>query len=239
MRILLAAIFLTLPGFCNATTLPPQFESSSVNASGITCLKAARTYSSINPQARAEAIGLAAGALGLAPDKPIAVEFSGGSELWTIKDGRPVKLDAWSDKELPLGPNSRTAGRWFGSVGIQKMAGGDFPSSTMNLRFGSTLYQGRYDLAYTYDYYKNADAISYRASMGLVGRALLPLNRIAGWNIGAQLTWINNYGVHEGAAGLVTGLNFYLPRGSFDVTLSFKDKGEYGLLAGYTVFITK
>jgi len=45
--------------------------------------------------------------------------------------------------------------------------------------------------------------------------------------------------VKTASVGLVAGINVYLPRGSFDITLNLQDKGAYGLMAGYTVFISR
>ena len=67
----------------------------------------------------------------------------------------------------------------------------------------------------------------------------MPLSVHGGCNIGAQLNSVDNYGAKTRSIGLVTGLNVYLPGGSFDITLNLQDKGVYGLMAGYTVFITR
>lgn len=238
MRLLIAALLL-VPAVCKAGSLPPQFEGSAVNAAGTTILKAAKSYALTQPMARPAVVAEAAAALPLPPEKPFAVEWPGGGELWAMKAGQPVKLDSWSDRSLPLNPKSSGKGRWFGTFGIQSMGGGDYPASAMNLRVGSTLFKNQYDLAWTYDYYKPAEAETYRASMGLMGRKLMPLSPHGGWNVGAQLSMLNNYGERSGALGLVTGLNIYLPRGSFDITLLLQDEGAYGLLAGYTVHLIR
>ena len=49
----------------------------------------------------------------------------------------------------------------------------------------------------------------------------------------------DNYGEKSSSFGLVTGINVYLPRGSFDITLNLKDKGDCGLLAGYTIYLSR
>jgi hypothetical protein len=138
-----------------------------------------------------------------------------------------------------MGEKTSQAGRWFASFGMQGMSGGDYPSGAINMRLGSTLYKNRYDVALTYDYYKLRDALEGRTSLGLVARALMPVSPYGGWNIGAQLLSVNNYGVRQGTLGIVAGINVFLPRGSFDITLNLQDQGNYGLLAGYTVFITR
>jgi len=189
--------------------------------------------------ARSGAVLQAANALALPPEKTFSVEWAGGGELWAIKNGQASKMDSWSDRSLPLNERSSNKGRWFGSFGLQRMGGGDFSASSMNLRVGSTLFQNRYDLAWTYDYYKPAESLTYRANMGLMARKLMPISRYGGWNVGAQISMLNDYGVRSGMLGLVTGLNIYLPRGSFDITLQFQDEGAYGLLLGYTVHLTR
>jgi len=238
MRLLLAALLLA-PALCRAADLPPQFEGSSLNASGTRVLKAAKTYVGIPPMGRPGLVAQAASSLALPSDKPFAVEWPGGGELWAMKGGLPARLDSWSDRSLPLNPKSLNKGRWFGAFGLQSMGGGDYPASSMNLRVGSTLFQNHYDLAWTYDYYKPAESLTYRASMGLMGRKLMPLSPRGGWNVGAKLCLLNNYGERSGTLGLVTGLNIYLPRGSFDITLLLQDEGAYGLLAGYTLHLTR
>lgn len=238
MRVFLAAVLLLAPALCRAA-LPAQFEGSSMNASGTMVLKAAQGYISLDQLSRAAVVIQAVSALNLPADKPLAVQWSGGGELWTMKDNLAVKLDGWSDKSLPFGPSTSKGGRWFGSFGVQSMGGGDYPASSMNLRVGSTLLKNKYDLAGTYDYYKPAKSITYRASMGLVGRMLMPLSPHGGWNAGVQLSMVNSYGERKGYGGLVTGLNIYLPRGSFDITLNLQDKGSYSLLVGCTVFVTR
>lgn len=238
MKLILAALLL-LPALCRAATLPPQFESSSANPSGTMVIKASKTYTAIPSIARSGTVLQAAAALALPPEKPFSVEWPGGGELWAIKEGQATKLDSWSDRSLPLNERSSSKGRWFGSFGLQRMGGGDYPASSMNLRVGSTLFQNHYDLAWTYDYYKPAESQTYRANMGLMGRKLMPLGPHGGWNYGVQLSMLNNYGVRSGTLGLVTGLNIYLPRGSFDITLQFQDEGVYGLLVGYTVYLTR
>ena len=237
MRSLLAAALLLSPALCRGAALPPVFENSGTNSSGVVCLKALTSYITLTDIQKTEAVEEAATALKVSC--PISIQSEKAGELWTIKEGKAEKLDAWSDQPLPLGPKTNTIGRWFAAFGMQSMGGGDFPSSTINLRLGSTLFQNRYDLAFTYDYSKPRDAQLGRAAVGLVGRALMPLSQHAGWNIGGQLSRVNNAGIAEGSIGLVTGLNIYLPRGSFDITLNLQDKGVYGFLVGYTVFISR
>lgn len=237
MKRLTAALLLLLPLCAAAAPLPPQFESSRTAAAGAVYLKAAKAYYDFTIGDKAAAVAAAAAALGLAG--PVAVELDGGGELWEVKESRVVKLDAWSDRNIYLGPKARRTGRWFASFGMQSMGGGDYPSATMNLRLGTTLYKDRYDAAVSYDYSKPQDSELSRSSLGLVGRMLMPLSRHGGWNLGAQVSSSDNYGVKTTAVGLVTGLNVYLPRGSFDISFTLRDKGAYGLMAGYTVHLTR
>lgn len=217
-----------------AAALPPEIESSRPNAAGVMQLKAAKNYKTLDVHRKAEIVAAAAG-----PDAAAQVSFDGGGELWRVKGGEADRLDAWSDAKIRLEEKAVRTGRWFASFGMQSMAGGDYPSATLNLRLGSTLYKDRYDLALSYDYSKPQDSLLSRSSLGLVGRALMPLTRHGGWNIGAQVASVDNYGVEETKVGVVTGLNVYLPRGSFDITFNLQDKGAYGFLAGYTVYLTR
>jgi hypothetical protein len=237
MRLLLAALLLG-PSFCFGAALPSEFEGSRVNSSGLVYLKGAGGYKNLSAAAQAAAVSKGAAALGR-QDCQIAVELDGAGELWDVRNGKAAQLDAWSDRSMPLAHGSSRIGRWFASFGMQAMNGGDFPSGAMNLRLGSTLFKNRYDLALAYDYSKPRDSIVSRTSLGLVGRALLPLSPHGGWNIGGQISSADNYGDQTSSIGLVTGLNVYLPGGSFDITFKLQDKGAYGLMAGYTVFLSR
>lgn len=236
MKLLLTALTLLLPT-C-AAALPSAFKGSYVNASGMTYLEAVPSYEQLPLPTKAAEIAVAARELGVTAGS-LVVKRDGGGELWSIRTGTPSRLDVWSDRSIPLGEKTNLAGRWFASFGMQGMSGGDYPSGAINMRLGSTLYKNRYDVALTYDYYKLRDALEGRTSLGLVGRALMPVSHYGGWNIGAQLSSVNNYGVRQGTFGIVAGINVFLPRGSFDITLNLQDQGNYGLLAGYTVFITR
>ncbi|OIO02945.1 MAG: hypothetical protein COX65_02780 [Elusimicrobia bacterium CG_4_10_14_0_2_um_filter_56_8] len=236
MKSVLIVLVLLLPAYAAAS--PSAFKGSRVNGAGVTYLEAAPVYDQLSLTAKAAEVAIAVKELGLTSGRLVVKQEAAG-ELWTIKAGTPSRLDAWSDKSLPLGQNANPAGRWFASFGMQGMSGGDYPSGAINMRLGSTLYKNRYDVALTYDYYKLRDALEGRTSLGLVGRALMPVSPYGGWNIGAQLLNVNNYGVRQGTLGIVAGINVFLPRGSFDITLNLQDQGNYGLLAGYTVFITR
>lgn len=237
MRLLLAALLL-VPSLCFAGTLPSEFENSRVNSAGVVYLKAAGGYKTLSKAAKASVVSQAASSLGR-QDGQLAVELDGAGELWSLRNGKAEQLDAWSDRAMPLSHGSSRIGRWFASFGVQAMNGGDYPSGTMNLRLGSTLFKNRYDLALAYDYSKPRDSMVSRTSLGLVGRALMPLSAHGGWNIGGQISSVDNYGDKTTSIGLVTGLNVYLPGGSFDIALKLQDKGAYGLMAGYTVFLTR
>ena len=238
MRKFLALALLLGSALCAAAALPPEFDSYRVTPAGTVYFKASKAYSSPGKKEgiilNAWTAAVPANTEGLA-----VVELDGAGEAWGIKDGKASKLDSWSDKSMTFGPKTSRAGRWFGSFGMQSMGGGDHPSSALNLRFGSTLFKNRYDLAVSYDYNKAKDSILGQSSTGLVGRALLPLSRHGGWNIGAQFFSSDNYGDKESSVGLVTGLNVYLPQGSFDLTFNLREKGAYGFLVGYTVYITR
>lgn len=237
MRALLVVLMLA-PSLCWAGSLPNAFESSSPASSGLVRLTAAKGYEILSTSDKARAVSEAADSLGLR-NGLFSVELPVDGELWRVKDGKAEKLDRWSDRTLPAGPGMTKTGRWFASFGMQSMSGGDNPSGTMNLRVGSTLFRDRYDLALSYDYSQARDALEGRSSLGLVGRALMPLSAHGGWNIGVELSSVNDFGQKSGSAGVVTGLNVYLPGGSFDISLALRDKGGYGLMAGYTVFLTR
>lgn len=238
MRRIFLCLLFALPAAGRAGGLPAQFLSQQVNGAGITVLKAAPAYAELSARVKSEKVAEACASPGQA-EMPVAVELPGSGELWKCAEGKAVRLDAWSDAAMQPGPGVKKAGRWFASIGMQSMGGGDYPASTLNMRVGSTLFKGRYDLALTYDYYKPRDSELTSSSLGLVGRALMPLSRHTGWNVGAQISTADNYGKKEKELGLVAGLSVYLPRGSFDITLNLKEKGNCGLLAGYTVYLSR
>lgn len=238
MRLLSVLALLLLPCVCRAGALPPEFTAASANGAGIISVKAATTYAELAGPDRADAVAKAGTALGLA-DGPLGVRLTDGGELWALSGGKAEKLDSWNYSAVQPGPGVSAAGRWFASFGMQNMGGGDYPASTLNMRVGSTLFRGRYDLALSYDYYKPRDSELGSRSLGIVGRALMPLSRHSGWNAGAQLSTSDNYGTKAVDFGLVTGMNVYLPRGSFDISVNLKNKGACGLLLGYTVYLTR
>jgi len=146
-------------------------------------------------------------------------------------------VDAWADDRPPLQAQRKT-GQWFGFFGAQAQTGGSTKSSGFNARIGSTLWQGRYDLAATLSTQTTKDAST--SSVGLVGRMLFRLNPDIGWNVGAQAQRsASSSGDTLDTISVVGGLNIYVPNGSFDVTLTLGNRGTYGLLFGYTIFLTR
>lgn len=162
--------------------------------------------------------------------------------LWRCeeKGGRPVQ--DWADSHLDLGEAQRS-GRLFFSFGGQMSVGGLVDQTGLNTRLGTTLFQDRYDLAVTYGH-ETVDTTPkfVTNSYGLAARALFPIDARMGWNIGVQGTRsIASSGgpkeTTDTASGLA-GLSFYLPGGSVDVTVHAGNHSSYGVLVGYTIYLT-
>jgi len=170
----------------------------------------------------------------------ITVTWKGGGDLWNLQSDKPVKVDQWSDNKLFYSQSNSETGRLFAFFGGQTIQGGGIDITGFNARFGTTLYKNRYDLAATITYASiNSTPSVNTNSFGVVGRALFPLSEHVGYNLGGQIVRTEAGGTNEITPGLVAGLNFYAPTGSFDVTLSTIDAGRWSLLAGYTLFFDR
>lgn len=176
---------------------------------------------------------------GIPEEQPLAVvAWKGAGSLWSLRQGRAALLEEWADERPVVSGDRLGAGRFFGFLGGQVTRGGDFDSSGFNARLGSTLFQNHYDMALTFAY-ATVGSVDAR-SFGILGRALFPLSPGVGWNTGVQVSRFDpSSGDSISTLSAVAGLNFYLPGGSFDVTLQAGNNNTYGFLAGYTVFFTQ
>lgn len=189
-------------------------------------------------------------------DNDVAEELPGftvlwpaGGQLWhcTGQDEAGSEkigaVESWRDDYLRIsGPAAR--GGLFGYIGGQAVVNGPVDSNGYNLRLGSTLYQGRYDAALSYGKSTVATTPSYAlSSYGLVGRALFPLDESKGWNLGLQFTrtvsTAGGINTRTDSTGVLGGLNFFLPGGSFDVTVTVGNNSTFGVQLGYTVYLTR
>ena len=171
----------------------------------------------------------------------LEVVWPAGGCLWQWDKGALRQLDEWSDEKLAFSETNRS-GRLFGFFGGQLVTGGASQVNGLNARLGSTLFHDRYDLALSYSHTTVKTTPQYVSNTyGLVGRALFPWTKQAGWNIGGQATRTLVPGAPQkyDALSALTGINFYLPGGSFDVTLTWGEEGAYGLQLGYTLFFNK
>lgn len=174
------------------------------------------------------------------PDFIVVVSQEGGT-LWHWKKERVHKLDEWADDRLTFENPGGRRDRLFGSLGGQMSTGGRADSTGVNARLGSTLFRNRYDLALTFSHNSVDTSPKFTTqSYGLIGRALFPWRRRVGWNIGGQMIrTVPSQGRAENTLSALGGINLYLPGGSFDVTLTVGNKGSYGFLIGYTVYLTR
>ena len=139
---------------------------------------------------------------------------------------------------MRFGPHSRRAGRWFGYLGGQLTRGGDLPANAWTGRIGTTLFKDRYDAAISLsrNNFTEVDD-SGVTTVGLVFRALYAYTPHAGFNLGAQVDRVSAPGYSHLSPSVLAGINIYLPGGSFDITLTHGERGNRGLLLGYTVYI--
>ena len=170
-------------------------------------------------------------------DQMAAVAWNGGGELWSARSDKITKVGEWSDNQLHFSATTPPHGRLFAFFGGQMVQGGVADVTGFNARIGSTLLKDRYDLAASISYASIDTTPSVNTnSLGIVGRALFPLSERVGYNLGGQLVRSEINGTAQTTPGAVAGLNFFVPTGSFDITLSTLDAGRWSLLAGYTLF---
>ncbi|MEK6628672.1 MAG: hypothetical protein AABY53_08595 [Bdellovibrionota bacterium] len=170
-------------------------------------------------------------------DQLASVVWSGGGELWSVQNNKITKVGEWSDSQLHFSQTTPPHGRLFAFFGGQMVQGGVADVTGFNARIGSTLFKNRYDLAVSLSYasIKTTPSVNTN-SLGVVGRALFPLSERVGYNLGGQLVRTEIDSTPTTTPGAVAGLNFFIPTGSFDVTVSTLDAGRWSLLAGYTLF---
>lgn len=236
VKALLFSGFMLLGAAVFAAEPVPVFVSSGVISSGILRLKAAPGYFDLKAAEKKSAVERAVAA---APSASVvSVELSSEGELWTVSGGRAEALDYWSDRGMRFGPRSRRSGRWFGYVGGQLTRGGDLPSNALTGRIGATLFKNRYDAAISLSR-SNFTELDDSAvtTAGLTFRALYPYTAHAGFNIGVQAARVSATGYNHLSPSVLGGVNIYLPGGSFDITLTHGERGNRGLMLGYTVYL--
>lgn len=235
MKSLLLGICLLCGNAAFAAEPAPVFTSSTVAPSGVLLLKAATGYFSLKEIEKKSAVERAAAA----PSASIvSVEVAGEGELWAVTAGSAAALDSWSERGMRFGPRSRRAGRWFGYIGGQLTRGGDLPSNAWTARLGTTLFKNRYDAAISLakNSFTEVDD-SGITTVGLTFRALYPYTAHAGFNLGVQLDRVSATGYNHLSPSALAGINIYLPGGSFDITLTHGERGNRGLMLGYTVYL--
>lgn len=225
-----------IPAAAAAESQPGAFAGAALNSGGVLRLKATETYLKLDGSPRKEAVETQAKAYPAA--SVVVVDYLGNGELWTISDGRASLADSWKRSEIHFGPHVRRFGRWFGYIGAQATRGGDLPSNMWVGRVGTMLFKNRYDAALSVSRNSfTALTDSTVTSIGLTFRSLHPFTEHTGYNYGAQLDRISYTGYSHISPSILCGMNIYLPGGSFDVTITQGEKGNRGLLFGYTVYI--
>lgn len=234
--------------------LPPGYSKARLSAQDQLILEASEDPAPNAAARRRQDLAQACGswtrslqAAGVDESAPYLMELrpSGGS-LWRCAKGQGGKaeirsVEEWSDDFLPFAASGRNRGRLFGFLGGQLATGGAIDSMGFNARLGSTLMQDRYDAAVSLGYVSfDSDPAFSITSLGLVLRELFPLSRHAGWNAGVQLLYNKpSIGDADTTVSALTGVNFYLPGGSFDVTLTAGTNSRYSLLLGYTFYLSQ
>lgn len=172
------------------------------------------------------------------PNYVIVVSTDYYSELWLIRNTSATLIDSISSFEISLGEKNASYGNWFGSFNIRHLSG-DYPASGFNIRAGRMLYRKEYDIAINYDYLKYKDADSSSKSLGLSLRRYMTLTQHTGFNFGFKLERNDYTGKWKTDLSALVGLNFYLPGGSFDISLNLGEGGRRGINIGYTIFLGK
>jgi hypothetical protein len=236
MKSLLLAVCLLCGGTAFAAEPSPMIAGYRLSPSGVLLLTAATGYFDLKTAEKKAAVERAAAK---APSASVlSVESAGEGELWSVAAGSAAVIDSWSEHVMRFGPRSRRAGRWFGYLGGQLTRGGDLPSNAWTGRLGTTLFKNRYDAAVslTRNSFTEVDD-SGVTTVGLTFRALYPYTAHAGFNLGVQLDRVSATGYSRLSPSALAGINIYLPGGSFDVTLTHGERGNRGLMAGYTVYL--
>lgn len=251
---LLATLSLALPAAAAdynqaLKSLKPQLDSSVFSGAVLSpqnqlMLTATDKYVAMPASGRSEQVSraLTQWQKALGPDAPanriLSIRWKDGGELWMLKTSGPARIDFWSDRRLSF-TREQGKNRFFGYMGGQMMRGGDMDTiMAFNGRLGTTLFKNRCDAAVLFSYAKMGD---YNlSSYGLLGRALFPLSEHVGWNVGGS--YVRN-SPSEGDAvnsiAVLGGINFYLPGGSFDVTVSIGNNSMQSLMIGYTLYLTR
>jgi len=168
--------------------------------------------------------------------------FPSGGSLWRKNGDKVVRVENWSFTHPPVKIQVRsTVGRIFGYIGANTVVGGTLDSTALNFRLGTTLLNGSYDAALSFGYNSFDTNPKFTSkSYGIVARALLPLTRRIGWNIGGQITRSETSGnTTTDSFNAVGGFNFYILGGSVDLSGTYAKGGSYNIQLGYTVFLTK
>ncbi len=236
-RLVLAVIAAALcGGFAAAAQPSALFTGASVNAAGVLRLEAAEPYLKQAEAARKAAVEEQV--LAHPGASVVSVEFKGDGELWTISAGHASLADSWKRRELKFVRRAVRAGKWFGYAGGQLTRGGDLPSNMWVGRIGTMLLDNRYDAAFSVsrNNFTELDG-SGVTTIGLTFRSLHPFTEHTGYNYGAELSRTSYTGYSHISPSVLGGINIYLPGGSFDVTVTCGERGNRGLLIGYTVYI--
>lgn len=222
--------------------IPSEFESYYINPTGILYLKADKKYAEASEQTKSKSVEKACAAVSDKTDKIVVVQFKAEGEIWVCEKGHALKIDSWSNRFMHLSEQTRKTGRWFGYLGGQLVTGGDYPAKGWTGRIGTTLLKNKYDAALSVSYNVFSDIKnSGTTSIGLTGRKLFQYTQHTGLNIGLRVdySYSETSSDSEISPAILGGINFYLPQGSFDITLSFGEEGTISLMFGYTIFITK
>ncbi|MBI4351184.1 MAG: hypothetical protein HY550_07075 [Elusimicrobia bacterium] len=223
------------------------FSGAALSAQNQLILEATDKYAALpaSERGRRASAALAEWRKALSPRPPanllLSIRWKDGGELWLLNTAGPVKIDEWADTRLPFAPDQPRADRFFGYVGGQYMNGTEETGNTtgFNGRLGKTFMSGRYDAAILYGYAKTGEAAG-SSNYGLTGRALFPLNERMGWNLGGSyIRSVPSSGDAVNNMAALGGVNFYLPGGSLDLTVSLGNNSMYSFMAGYTLYLTR
>ncbi len=173
------------------------------------------------------------------------ITWARGGWLWQVRrdektgEARMRLVDQWDDTRLPAMLDAVRKDKWFLFLGGQSVSGGKVGSSVgFNMRLGTTLFRDKYDLSFLFNKTSTGPEPKTKATAyGVLGRRLFRLPNQWGYNLGGQITAIKSSGFKaENEVGAVGGINYYLPKGTWDITLSLGDEGTRTLVIGYSIF---
>lgn len=182
----------------------------------------------------------------LFPDRDITVLVSDKeSELWVVTNNKLVFADRWKNDSLgmaeylPIDVNEVGPSKRLYSVGGSFSGGKGYSSGSLNLRYGTYLYQQKHDASITsnFGYNKTDDTLQFAGDVGFDSRYYFKLSSLK-YNIspyaGIGFSWVFAP-VSYFELRLLAGTCYFVGRGSIDLCLQYGTKSGFSAIIGYTI----